>query len=481
MTDAPPVPAFPRIDAIITPTAGGRATGVLTVNGVATPFAEAEEDEIRRGILLSVRGTAEQMQRAVRLTTRDRYGSQALAVGPDGTIEALSELDRTDAIAEPAGEPAPVGAAVPAGSAAAPVAASSVAAAPPVTASASGPASVAPGAHALAPAAPPAAGSASAPAPAAPADPPLTRRAARQSFLTREEVEEPATQGMRGTLTRLGIRMSPSEAERREREWTRLVSQHWPGPRTVAVVNGKGGVGKTMSTICLASVFARHGGAGVLAWDNNQTRGTLGWSTEQGPHDASILDLLPQVDRLLGTGAQSADLAHFVHHQTRDRYDVLRSKPEVLATQQRFDDTTVDLIHAVAAKFYRLVLIDSGNDETDPMWLRAIERADQIVVPTIGEAKAAESAALLIEGLAERGGHFADLAERAVVVVSAHKHDLAPAELAKISDGFAPLARDVVTVPYDPALGADVLNYGALRASTQRAWLRAGAAVARGL
>ncbi|QIS43006.1 AAA family ATPase [Clavibacter capsici] len=443
MTDAPTVPAFPRIDATITPTVGGRATGVLTVNGVATPFAEAAEDDIRRGIVTSVRGIAEQMQRAVRLTTRDRFGSQALAVGPDGTVEALSELDRTDAIAEPAVVP--------------PTAASHAGATAPVA-----PAPVAP-------------------VPAAPADPPLTRRSARQSFLTREEVEEPATQGMRGTLTRLGIRMSPSEAERREREWTRLVSQHWPGPRTVAVVNGKGGVGKTMSTICLASVFARHGGAGVLAWDNNQTRGTLGWSTEQGPHDASILDLLPQVDRLLGTGAQSADLAHFVHHQTRDRYDVLRSKPEVLATQQRFDDTTVDLIHAVAAKFYRLVLIDSGNDETDPMWLRAIERAEQIVVPTIGEAKAAESAALLIEGLAERGGHFADLAERAVVVVSAHKHDLAPAELAKISDGFAPLARDVVTVPYDPALGADVLNFGALRASTQRAWLRAGAAVARGL
>ncbi|MDO4040067.1 AAA family ATPase [Clavibacter michiganensis] len=465
MTDAPTVPAFPRIDATITPTMGGRATGVLTVNGVATPFAEASEDDIRRGIVTSVRGIAEQMQRAVRLTTRDRFGSQALAVGPDGTVEALSELDRTDAIAEPAVVP-PSAAAH--GGAAAPIApAAAVAAVPAVSPAVGAPAPTMP--------------STVAPAPAAVADPPLTRRAARQSFLTREEVEEPATQGMRGTLTRLGIRMSPSEAERLEREWTRLVSQHWPGPRTVAVVNGKGGVGKTMTTICLSSVFARHGGAGVLAWDNNQTRGTLGWSTEQGPHDASILDLLPQVDRLLGTGAQSADLAHFVHHQTRDRYDVLRSKPEVLATQQRFDDTTVDLIHAVAAKFYRLVLIDSGNDETDPMWLRAIERADQIVVPTIGEAKAAESAALLIEGLAERGGHFADLAERAVVVVSAHKHDLAPAELAKISDGFAPLARDVVTVPYDPALGADVLNYGALRASTQRAWLRAGAAVARGL
>ncbi len=261
----------------------------------------------------------------------------------------------------------------------------------------------------------------------------------------------------------------------------RSVSQHWPGPRTIVVVNGKGGVGKTMTTIELSSVFARHGGAGVLAWDNNQTRGTLGWSTEQGAHDSSILDLLPQVDRLLGTGAQSADLAHYVHHQTRDRYDVLRSKPEVLATEQRFDASTVDSIHAVASKFYRLVFIDSGNDETDPMWVRALERADQIVVPTIGEAKAAESAALLLEGLHDRGGHFAQLADKAVVVVSKHKHDLPDAELIKMASGFTDLARQVVTIPYDPALGADVLNYGALRPSTQRAWLAAGAAVAGGL
>jgi cellulose biosynthesis protein BcsQ len=236
-----------------------------------------------------------------------------------------------------------------------------------------------------------------------------------------------------------------------------------------------------MTTIELSSVFARYGGAGVLAWDNNQTRGTLGWSTEQGAHDSSILDLLPQVDRLLGTGAQSADLAHYVHHQTRDRYDVLRSKPEVLATEQRFDAGTVDSIHAVASKFYRLVFIDSGNDETDPMWVRALERADQIVVPTIGEAKAAESAALLLEGLHDRGGHFAQLADKAVVVVSKHKHDLPDAELNKMAAGFSGLARQVVTIPYDPALGADVLNYGALRPVSQRAWLAAGAAVAGGL
>jgi MinD-like ATPase involved in chromosome partitioning or flagellar assembly len=458
VTHAATIPAFPHIEATITPTTDGHATGLLTVNGVPVPFSEAPEGDIRRSILTSVRGTAEQMHRPVRLTTHDRYGTQTLSVQPNGVTEPLSDLD-------PAASVAPV----------------DLMAAPPVSSAVA--ASAAPNTQPVEVVDSQATGRREHTTPVAdePAEQPATRRAARQSFLTREEVEEPATQGVRGALSRIGIRMSPSESERREREWSRNVSQHWPGPRTIAIVNGKGGVGKTMTTISLSSVFARYGGAGVLAWDNNQTRGTLGWSTEQGPHDASILDLLPQVERLLGTGAQSADLAHYVHHQTRDRYDVLRSKPEVLATEQRFDATTVDSIHAVASKFYRLVFIDSGNDETDPMWVRALERANQIVVPTIGEAKAAESAALLLEGLAERGGHFSDLADKAVVVVSKHKHDLPDADLSKIADGFQTLARQVVTIPYDPALGADVLNYGALRPGTQRAWLAAGAAVAAGL
>jgi MinD-like ATPase involved in chromosome partitioning or flagellar assembly len=162
------------------------------------------------------------------------------------------------------------------------------------------------------------------------------------------------------------------------------------------VVNGKGGAGKTPTTVLLAAVFARHGGAGVLTWDNNQTRGTLGWRTEQG-REATLLDLLPQVDRLLSTGAQSADLAHFVHHQTRDRFDVLRSKPMALAHEQRVEPSDVDAIHAVAAKYYRLIFIDSGNDESDPMWLRMIDHTDQLVVATTTRDDHAEAGALLLE------------------------------------------------------------------------------------
>ncbi|MFP3589937.1 hypothetical protein SCB29_40980, partial [Paraburkholderia sp. SIMBA_055] len=67
----------------------------------------------------------------------------------------------------------------------------------------------------------------------------------------------------------------------------RTVSAQWGQCRRIAVVNGKGGVGKTSATALLSAVFGREGGGGVLAWDNNPTRGSLGWRTESAGHDAT--------------------------------------------------------------------------------------------------------------------------------------------------------------------------------------------------
>lgn len=303
----------------------------------------------------------------------------------------------------------------------------------------------------------------------------------RRSFLDEQAPEEPARQGWRGLLTSLGLRMSPGPAEREERADIQAVSQHWPGPRTIAVVNGKGGASKTPTTILLSAVLARYGGAGVLAWDNNQTRGTLGWRTEKGPHDATVLDLLPHTDRLLGTGAQAADLAHYVHHQTGDRYDVLRSQPLELASAQRVSAEDVDAIHAVAAKYYRLILLDSGNDESDPMWQRMIDHTDQLVVATTTRNDHAEAGALLLEALTRRDPAGAALAQGAVVIVSQADPGAKPATIKRIMDGYQSIVREVIPIPYDPALVGGHLTLTALRAATQRAWLRAAAAVARGL
>lgn len=302
----------------------------------------------------------------------------------------------------------------------------------------------------------------------------------RRSFLQEERREEPARRGGRGFLNRVGFSLGPNARERAVRDDEHAVSRHWPGPRTVAVVNGKGGAGKTPATVLLSAVFAQYGGAGVLAWDNNQTRGTLGWRTETGAHDRTLLELLPQTKHLLGAQGQSADLAHFVHHQPQEKYDVLRSKPIRLAHENRLNPDDVDSIHAVAAKFYRLIIIDSGNDESDPMWLRMIDLADQIVVATTTRDDHAEAGALLLEALEDRDERSARLARESVVVVSQADPKASSAEVAEVIAGYRPLAREVVGIPFDREMVDGHLRLRALGAPTQQAWLSAAAAVARG-
>lgn len=316
--------------------------------------------------------------------------------------------------------------------------------------------------------------------PASTQRPPMTRREARErSFLAEARMSALPATGWKAFLARLGFTSGPSAEEIARWEDERAISQHWPGPRTIAVLNGKGGAGKTPATALLSAMFARAGGSGVLAWDSNVTRGTLGWRTESGPHDATVLDLLPRTDELLTPGARVADLAAAVHHQTLDKYDVLRSNPLLLSTEQKLTPDQLDAVHAVAAKYYRLIFMDSGNDEGDALWLRMIDHADQIVVATTTRADHAEAGRLLLNALADRDARSARLADQAVVLVS--QADREEADASSIAQGFDALARAVVTIPYDPAMRQQWLRVDNLAAPTQRAYLRAAAAVAAGL
>ncbi|MCI0157565.1 ATPase [Leifsonia shinshuensis] len=304
----------------------------------------------------------------------------------------------------------------------------------------------------------------------------------RESFLY---VERPrpdrARRGVRGALARAGIPLEPSAGELREREELDAVSRHWAGPRTIAIVNGKGGANKTPTTALLSAVFARSGGSGVLAWDNNETRGTLGWRTEQDAHDATVQSLLPATASLLSAEARTADIGHFVHHQNADKYDVLRSNPTMLATEQRISSADFDVLHTVATKFYRLVFIDSGNDESAERWLRMIDHTDQLVIATTALGEHAEAGALLLEALLQRDANSARLARDAVVIVSQSERTGPASDVRRVAAGFEPLARRAVTIPFDPEMHGGRLAFDTLAPRTRRAWLRAAAAVADGL
>ncbi|MFS0868282.1 ParA family protein [Microbacterium sp. 179-B 1A2 NHS] len=297
---------------------------------------------------------------------------------------------------------------------------------------------------------------------------------------------EPATDhpaqltGWRAFLASLGLPVGPSRAEIERAEREKLVSRQWAGCRAIAVANGKGGVGKTMTTAVLSAVFARHGGGNVLAWDNNDTRGTLGWRTEQGEYDTTIRDLLPEARRLLEPTASVSDIARFVHHQSIDRYDVLRSNPELLAADQRITTADFDLLARVAARYYRMVIFDSGNDESADRWLRMIDSAHQLVVPTLAAPESAESAALLLDALRHRDEHSQRLADSAIVIVGQSEKSSAAA-VEDIAAKFIGHVRAVQIIPFDHALKAGRIRYDALQPRTRDAWMRAAAAVAEGL
>ena len=302
---------------------------------------------------------------------------------------------------------------------------------------------------------------------------------AAAAFLAETGTSGPLPTGWRAVAARLGFKVEATDAERQQRADERIVAQHWPGPRTVAVLNGKGGASKTPTSILLASYFARLGSGSVVAADGNVTRGTLGWRTEQGPHDATVLDMVPEIDRLMDPSARNGDVAAFTHHQTVDQFDVLRSDPLLLSTEQKLSPEELDGIQQVLMRYYRMIVWDTGNDEGDSLWLQIVGHADQVVVATTTRADHAEAGRLLLEGLAARDERGVALACNAVVVVSQADKEERPADA--LVDGFAGIAREVVTIPYDRAMREQWLRSDKLAAGTRAAWLHAAAAVARGL
>src|SRR5699024_1308420 len=77
------------------------------------------------------------------------------------------------------------------------------------------------------------------PGPMAPSTPPAAAQqpSSRRSFLRKQQIEKPASKGWRAAANRAGMNLKPGRAELAERADVRAVSLHWPGPRTISVLN----------------------------------------------------------------------------------------------------------------------------------------------------------------------------------------------------------------------------------------------------
>lgn len=293
----------------------------------------------------------------------------------------------------------------------------------------------------------------------------------------------PAEIGWRGVVRRITagvIALPPGVAEREDREAVATVQRSLDGPRTVVVINPKGGAHKTTASLLIAATFGRHRGGYTLAWDNNETRGTLGWRAHHSHHRNTAVDLLDDLDRFSDSGSSRVgDLDNYVRSQGSAQFDVLASDEDA-ASAASIDDFAFRALHRTLERFYRVLVIDTGNNMRASNWQAAIEAADQVVVVSTMREDTAQSAAWALDAL-RATGHEA-VVRKAVTVLSqpAPKRD---AELAaRLHDHFSRLTRAVYEVPYEPTLvPGGPIDYDALSDASRRAWLHVTAAVSEGL
>jgi MinD-like ATPase involved in chromosome partitioning or flagellar assembly len=323
--------------------------------------------------------------------------------------------------------------------------------------------------------------------PAAVEDPPEVRRfMTATDFLDRRAGQYdagPATWGWRGGVRRLsgGLlkpRMGP--AERQYVTDRAAIQKDFDGPRTIAFVNPKGGAAKTTGVLAAGYTFGTVRGGGVIAWDNNETRGTLGIRGTRSAHRNTTRELLEDLGRFQDVyQARIGDLGAFVRSQGDAHFDVLASdeRPDVTGQIHADDFTSV---HQLLQRFYRLLLIDTGNNMRAENWLAAADAADLLVVTSTVREDTGYSGLWMLDALQDAG--YQNLKYKTVTVLSDPSPKVDEKLAADLVDVYQQRTRGVHRVPYDPALvSGSVLPYAQLSEETRASWLRACAGMAAAL
>ena len=298
-----------------------------------------------------------------------------------------------------------------------------------------------------------------------------------------DPVAGPAQLGWQGVVRRMTgglLRLRPGPTERAHREAVVSVQRQLDGPRTIVVINPKGGAHKTTGTLLLAAAFGEHRGGYTLAWDNNETRGTLGWRSMPGSHQRTAVDLLQNLDRFTeGGAARVGDLDGYVRSQGSARFDVLASDEDA-ASAASVDAFAFRALHRTLSRFYRVMVVDTGNNMRASNWQAAIAAADQVVIVSTVREDTAQSAAWAIDALRATG--HSEVVRNAVTVLSDPAPQRDAVLAARLHEHFGQLTRAVVDVPYDASLvGGSPLVVEHLDRRTREAWLRVAAVVAEGL
>lgn len=293
----------------------------------------------------------------------------------------------------------------------------------------------------------------------------------------------PATWGWRGFLRKFSlglVKPKMGKAEREHRESRAVVQRSFSGPRTIVFANPKGGAAKTTSVLAAGYTFGTIRGGGVVAWDNNETRGTLGIRGERASHQNTTRELLDDLERFQDVyESRIGDLGAFVRSQGDAHFDVLASdeRADVTGTIKASD---FGAVHRLLERFYHLILVDTGNNLRAENWLAAAQTADLIVVTCTVREDTGYSGLWMLDALAD-AGHM-NLKDRVITVLADPDSRVDEQLASDLTEVYQQRTRAVFRIPYDPALvSGSVIQYSRFSEATRSAWLKACAAMAEAL
>lgn len=288
---------------------------------------------------------------------------------------------------------------------------------------------------------------------------------------TTETPESPARHGWRGWCNQaLGLSLAASPAERASRARRARIQRPLETHRTVAVLQLKGGGGKTTTAYHLAATAGRVRGGNILAGEFNENQGTLAERSLAGGHDRTTLDLIRNLETVT---RRTADLVRYVRPQGDDRIHVLASPPEG-TDRTRVDGRSVRAAHETLSSLYSLILLDTGNSAQSSTWRAAVDVADSLVLVAHNREDDARLLEATVAAVAAEG-HGQKLT-RSVLVVSntATNNTERLTRLQEYAEAVG--LAGVVVIPFDKSLQEGrAFHYDALHPATVRAYEEATA------
>ena len=282
--------------------------------------------------------------------------------------------------------------------------------------------------------------------------------------------EAPAERGVRSVL-----KLRPGSSERSERIARATAATAFRRPVTIVVANPKGGSGKTPTTLLLAGALGLARGGGVVAWDNNELRGNMHLRTHDTNARSTVTDMLQAMQMLTQPDARLGDVAAYLRHQVAGQYDVLTS---ATTTYAQIEAKDFDQIHRLLSRFYKVLVIDTGNNEGSSNWREAMKAADALVIPIKWKSLSCAAAVQMLEELDNQGPEAQRLIRRAVIAVSNGPGDVNKEVEKQLRPYFESRAAAVIDIPTDMHIAAEgPLDHSALQPATRRAGLELAAKV----